>query len=175
VLLLIGIIVDRHVRDRIVSGVSAIASRRTRGTEDIDMIIDGLNHNEFFLLHKDLITGGFECMQSSLADEVYHNYLERGDSVRYTWKGKILPEMEIHFAKDEVDEYQLGRRIKMGATGLDIYFAPLEGNIAFKEEWLKSDKDNEDARHLRIVYEDMIDESEVEKIKEMIRRFRNEG
>jgi hypothetical protein len=45
-------------------------------------------------------------------------------------------------------------------------------NIAFKEEYLKSDKDLEDARHLRIVYEEEIDENEIKKIKEKIRKLR---
>ncbi len=45
-------------------------------------------------------------------------------------------------------------------------------NIAFKEEYLKSDKDLEDAKHLRIVYDKEVDESEIRKIKGMIRKMR---
>jgi len=167
-------VVGRRTEYMIVSGFAAISSGRTRGTEDIDMITEELNEKDFIGLHNDLLENGFECMQSSVAGEIYNNYLKRGDSVRYTWKGKFLPEMELHFAKDKVDYYQLKKRIKMGLTGLDVYFAPIEGNIAFKEEWLGSEKDIEDARHLRIVYSDEIDEGEIETIKKMIRRFRNE-
>ena len=166
-------VIERHVEYMIVSGFSAIASGRTRGTEDIDMIVCGMSGEEFSELHRDLVKSGFECMQSDDAGIVFGRYLERGISVRYVWKGRILPEMEIHFVKDEIDEYQMGRRIKMESTGLDVWFAPIEGNIAFKEEWLKSDKDVEDAKHLRIVYEGEIDEGEIDKIKEMIRRVRN--
>ncbi len=167
-------VVNRHVKYMIVSGFAAISSGRTRGTEDIDMIIEVMPKEKFVEMHNDLVKNNFECMQSSNPEEIFEFYLKGKNSIRYTWKGKHLPEMEIHFAKDSVDEYQLERRIKMKITGLNIYFASLEGNIAFKEEWLKSDKDIEDARHLRIVYSDEINEEEINKIKKMIRDVKHE-
>ena len=57
-------------------------------------------------------------------------------------------------------------------TGLDVWFSTVDANIAFKEELLKSDKDMEDAKHLRIVYANEIDENEINRIKEMVKRFR---
>ncbi|MFA5072120.1 MAG: hypothetical protein WC511_07275 [Candidatus Pacearchaeota archaeon] len=165
-------IVNKYGRYMIVSGFSAISSGRTRGTEDIDMILEKMSLEDFTKLHNKLLNEGFECQQSENSKEIYLDYLSQGDSIRYTWKGKFLPEMEIHFPKDVIDEYQLNRRIKMPLTKLNIYFAPIEGNIAFKEEWLKSDKDIEDARHLRIVYSEKINEEEIKKIKNMIRRIR---
>jgi hypothetical protein len=45
-------------------------------------------------------------------------------------------------------------------------------NIAFKENYLKSKKDLEDARHLRIVYEELINEEEIINIKRMIMESR---
>ena len=45
-------------------------------------------------------------------------------------------------------------------------------NIAFKEEYLRSDKDLEDARHLRIVYKGKINENEINEIKKMIKKVR---
>lgn len=50
-------------------------------------------------------------------------------------------------------------------TGLDIYFSSIEMNIAFKEELLKSEKDLDDAKHLRIVYGSKVNNLEIEKIK----------
>ena len=38
-------------------------------------------------------------------------------------------------------------------------------NIAFKEELLRSEKDMDDAKHLRIIYSDVLDENEITKIK----------
>lgn len=165
-------IIDKYVEYMVVSGFLAISSGRTRGTEDIDMIIGEMSKEKFAEMHNDLVENNFECMQSEDSEVLFEKYLVRKDSIRYTWKGKTLPEMELHFVKDIIDEYQLKRRARMGLTKLQIYFAPIEGNIAFKEEWLKSDKDMEDARHLRIVYADIIDESEVQTIKNMIKRFR---
>jgi len=58
------------------------------------MIIEEMSEGEFLKLHEDLVKKGFECMQSFDASEVFGLYLKRGDSVRYVWKGKMLPEME---------------------------------------------------------------------------------
>ena len=66
--------------------------------------------------------------------------------------------MEIKFAKDMLDNIQLQTKEKIPLTGLDVWFSSIAMNIAFKEEYLKSDKDMEDARHLRMVYSDKINE-----------------
>lgn len=164
-------IVEKHSRYIVVSGFLAIASGRTRGTEDIDMIIERLGFDKFKLLFNDLIKNSFVCMQSSNAEEVY-SYLKENVSVRFTWKDKELPEMEIKFAKDILDEYQLKNRVKLELTGLDIWFSNVNVNIAFKEELLKSPKDLEDARHLRIVYAEQVNEKEIQSVKQLIKRFR---
>ena len=165
-------IIEKHCKYIIVSGFVAIAHGRSRGTEDIDMIIEKLSKEKFILLHNDLEKAGFECMQSLKAEVIYDNYLSKGDSVRYTKKNEMLPEMELKFVKDELDELQIRTREKMPFTGIDVYFSSIEMNIAFKEELLKSDKDLEDAKHLRIVYKEGINEKEINKIKEKIKEMR---
>jgi len=165
-------VVNKHVLYIICSGFVAIAHGRSRGTEDIDMIIEKINFERFKRLHKDLVENGFECLQSESSNNIYYDYLVNGDSVRYTKKGDFLPEMEVKFVKDELDEEQLKTRVKLPLTQLDVYFSSIEGNIAFKEELLKADKDMEDARHLRIIYRGQIDENKINKIKEKIRRLR---
>lgn len=165
-------IAEKHVRYIVVSGFVAISHGRTRGTEDIDMIIEKIPKEKFILFHDELIKNGFHCLQSTKVLEIYE-YLERGDSIRYVRAGTFLPpEMEIKFAKDELDELQLRTRKKLPFTGFDIWFSSVEMNIAFKEELLCSDKDLEDARHLRIIYKDEIDESFIEKIKKKIQKLR---
>lgn len=165
-------IIDKHVKYIVVSGFVAISHGRFRTTEDIDMIIEKISFERFRELHNDLIKNGFECIQSSKADDIYE-YLKNGDGVRYVRAGTFLPpEMEIKFAKDEIDEIQLNTRKKLPFTGLDIWFSSIEMNIAFKEELLKSDKDVEDAKHLRRIYEGEVRNEEVDKIKKMIRRLR---
>ena len=77
--------------------------------------------------------------------------------------------MEIKFVKDELDEEQLKNRQRLPLTGLNIYFSSIESNIAFKEELLKSPKDLDDARHLRIIYEGKINEDKISEIKQLRR------
>ena len=167
-------VVDEHVNYIVCSGFVAIAHGRTRGTEDIDMIIEKMNFADFARLHEDLIENGFVCIQSDNPKSIYSDYLSSGESVRYVWKsdGFYPPEMEVKFAKDELDEEQIASRQKLPLTDLDVYFSSIEGNVAFKEELLKSDKDLEDARHLRIIYDGKIDEEKINLIKEQIKKMR---
>lgn len=80
--------------------------------------------------------------------------------------------MEVKFSKDILDDQQLSARVKIPLTGLDLWFGSVNMNIAFKEELLRSDKDLEDARHLRSVFRQDIDEKEINKIKSTIQRVR---
>lgn len=165
-------IVEKHTKYIVVSGFVAISHGRRRATEDIDMIIEEMSFEEFIRMHEDLIKGGFECLQSSVVEDIF-SYLEKRDSVRYARKGTFLPpEMEIKFVKDEIDELQIKTRKKLEFTGLDIWFSSIEMNIAFKEEYLRSDKDLEDAKHLRIIYKGEIDEDFINRTKEKIKRLR---
>ncbi|MFA4953176.1 MAG: hypothetical protein WC584_03065 [Candidatus Pacearchaeota archaeon] len=167
-------IVEKYAKYIVCSGFVAIAHGRTRGTEDIDMIVEKISEKNFVVLHKDLINHGFVCIQSDNSKEIYNNYLKNKMSVRYVLKseGYFPSEMEIKFSKDLLDEEQLKERVKFPLTGLDIYFSSIESNIAFKEELLKSDKDMEDARHLRIIYESEFDEEKINKIKKKIKELR---
>jgi len=167
-------IIEKYVKYIVCSGFVAIAHGRTRGTEDIDMIIEKIEKDKFILMHKELRNNGFICIQSDNPELIYEDYLDKGDSVRYVRdeKGMFPPEMEIKFAKDILDKEQLNERIKLGFTGLDIYFSGIEANIAFKEELLASQKDIEDARHLRIIYEEKLNENKINEIKDKIKKLR---
>ncbi len=164
-------IIEKYTYYIIVSGFVVISSGRIRGTEDIDMIIKPISKDIFKKLHEELLKNGFVCMQSDDPEEIY-SYLKDKLSIRYTYKDLPLPEMEVKFAIDELDDYQLKTRTKLPQTGLDLYFGSINMNIAFKEEYLKSPKDLEDAKHLRKVYSDIIDEEEIKSIKQKIKRLR---
>lgn len=166
------VVEDNGIKYIVCSGFVSIAHGRSRATEDIDMIIEELSEKKFAVLHNSLDKAGFECMQSSEPGVIYYDYLKSGSSVRYTWKNEFLPEMEIKFVKDKLDEEQLETRQKIPFTKLNIYFSSIESNIAFKEEYLKTEKDMEDARHLRIIYEGKIDEDEIDKIKNKINKIK---
>ncbi|MEK6925202.1 MAG: hypothetical protein AABW71_03110 [Nanoarchaeota archaeon] len=165
-------IMEKYAKYIVVSGFVAISHGRKRTTEDIDMIIEKISFDKFRSLHEDLFRNGFHCMQSTKMDDVY-DYLIHGDSVRYVRQGTLMPpEMEVKFVKDEIDELQIMTRKKLEFTGLDIWFSSIDFNIAFKEELLKAPKDMEDAKHLRIIYRDEIDENFINEIKKMIRMLR---
>ncbi|CAG0983686.1 hypothetical protein METP3_02231 [Methanosarcinales archaeon] len=165
-------VVEKHAKYIIVSGFVAIAHGRSRGTEDVDIIIEKVEKDAFIKMHNDLVQAGFECIQSESPEIIYDDYLKDKTSVRYVRKGHFIPEMELKMAKDELDYYQIKTRRKLPLTGLDLYFSSIEMNIAFKEELLKSEKDIDDANHLRIIYSDILDENEIKKIKADIRRLR---
>ena len=164
-------IAEKHCLYIIVSGFVAIAHGRTRATEDIDMIIPRITKKIFFEIHKDLLKNNFVCIQSDDPETMY-DYLAENISVRYTYRDAPLPEMEVKFAKDILDHYQLETRMKLPLTGVDIWFSSVDMNIAFKEEYLKSDKDLEDARHLRLVYKAIINEEKINNIKKLIKKLR---
>ena len=164
-------IIEKHCKYIICSGFVAISSGRTRATEDIDMIIEKLDYDEFKKLHEELVKKNFTCMQSDEAKIIY-DYLKDNTSVRYTLKDQPLPEMEVKFAKDILDDFQIKTRIKLPLTGLDVWFGSIDMNIAFKEEYLKSEKDIKDAEHLRKVYPELMDEGKINSIKKMIREIR---
>lgn len=165
-------IIEKYTEYIIVSGFVAISSGRTRATEDIDMIIKPVSKETFDKIHKGLSKNNFECVQSKYPGEIYDTYLSNFDSVRYIHKDKPLPEMELKFAKDELDEYQLRTRTKLELTGLNLWFSNVNVNIAFKEHLLKSQKDIEDAKHLRIVYMELVSEDEIKKVKRLIDKCR---
>jgi len=166
-------IVEKYCKYIIVSGFVAISHGRARGTDDIDMIIERISMGQFAELHKELVSSGFECIQSDNPKILFDDYLDTQVSIRYRRIGEFLPEMELKFSKDSLDEHQIATRKKFPLTGTNLYFSSIESNIAFKEELLKSPKDLDDAKHLRIAYKNELDEDEIKNIKKEIRRLRN--
>jgi len=169
-------VMEKHAKYIVCSGFVAIAHGRTRGTEDIDMIIEKISKEKFIQLHEDLIKAGFQCIQSDYPEKLYEEYLTKGISIRYTLKDNNFapPEMEVKFVKDILDEKQLKERQRLPLTGLNIYFSSIESNIAFKEEYLGTEKDLEDARHLRIVYKGKLNINQIDNIKKDIIKFRKQ-
>lgn len=160
------------IRYIIVSGFVAIAHGRSRGTEDIDMIIEKISPEKFGRLHSGLVKAGFECLQGSKPRTLFDDYLKENTALRYVRKGQFIPEMELKLAKDALDDKQIEERIRLPLTGLTFYFSSIETNIAFKEELLKSPKDLEDAKHLRIIYAEKLDEAKIGEMKKLIREYR---
>lgn len=159
----------------IVSGFVALAHGRSRGTEDIDVIIEKIPLEKFAVLHNGLKKAGFECIQGGRPRQLFVDYLEKNISIRYARKNEFIPQLELKLAKDALDEKQIGERVKLPLTGLPFYFSSIETNIAFKEALLKSPKDIEDAKHLRIIYSGKLNEAKIREIKRLIKKYRLSG
>ncbi|MBD3227316.1 MAG: hypothetical protein GF329_03935 [Candidatus Lokiarchaeota archaeon] len=165
-------IIEKFTEYVIISGFLVISSGRSRGTEDIDVIIKRLDLEQFKKMHNELKRNNFECLQSSKPEKIFNLYLTENLPVRYCMEDRFIPNIEMKFAKDKLDEYQLENRKKIDFTDIDVFFSSVEATIAFKEEFLKSKKDLEDAKHLRIVYKDSINKNEIQKIKYMINKYK---
>ena len=168
----VGVLDSVKISYSIVSGFVAISHGRSRGTEDIDLIIEKTAEKKFGELHSALVKAGFECLQGTSAQDLFNDYLTKNISIRYVRKGEFVPEMELKMAKDELDETQLKERVKLPLTNLPFWFSSIETNIAFKEELLKSPKDLEDARHLRVIYSDKLNEGKIKELKKLVRKHR---
>ena len=165
-------VIEKYCKYIIVSGFVAIAHGRTRGTEDIDMIIEKVDKPTFQFIHSSLVKAGFECLQGEDSSALYDDYLYPNTNIRYVRKGEMVPEMELKLAKDELDEIQLKERTKLPLTNLPLWFSSIEMNIAYKEAHLKSPKDMEDAKHLRIIYEGKLNSEKIKYYEKLIQQFR---
>lgn len=165
-------IIEKYTEYVVVSGFFVITSGRSRATEDIDIISKRIDLKTFKKMHMDLTRNNFICMQSSDPNKIFYTYLIENIPVRYFKENKLIPNVELKFTKDKLDEYQIENREKIDFTGVDVFFSSIEMNIAFKEELLKSKKDLEDAKYLRIVYKNKINEKEVERIKDLIKKYK---
>ena len=140
-------VIGKHTQYVIVSGYVSILLGRTRGSEDIDMLVPEMEENQWIKIYKILEKEGYYCLNID-AKESY-SYLKDDIAVRFAPKGQVIPNMEILFAKEKVQKLALSTKI-MASVGKDkIFISNLELQIAYKEKMLRSPKDVEDARHLR--------------------------
>lgn len=162
-------IVEKHCKYVVVSGFLVISAGRSRATEDIDIIIPKLSIQEFEALNNDLYRNFVLFHLDGMSIERVYGYLS-DLNVRYVYRNQVVPNMKLRFAKNEVDEDNLENRQKISITDLDIFFPPIECAIVYKEYCLGYDKDIEDAFHLRNVFADEIDDDEIKRYQEIIRR-----
>lgn len=144
----------------IVSGYVSILFGRTRGSEDVDILIEKLDKKRFVDFYKSVTKKEFYCLNTSKVNEAYE-YLETGHAIRFARINEAVPNMEIKFIKDRKDEYVLNNPIKVSINRLELNVAQIESQIVYKKYKLMSDKDIEDARHLEILFKDQIDKNKI--------------
>jgi len=130
----------------IVSGYVSILFGRNRASEDIDLILERMTFDKFQKIWIDLVLD-FECLNTDDPKTAYSEYLINGISIRFSRKKEYLPNMEIKFPKNELDQWTIENSREVKINNNTIYISPLELQIPFKI-WLGTEKDLEDARYL---------------------------
>jgi hypothetical protein len=93
-----------------------------------------------------------------------------GTSLRFARKGDIIPNIELKTCKKMVDFLTISDRIRvMFPSGQHIFIPPIEMQIVYKEEVLKSEKDLEDALHLREVFKEKLNERKLEEYRKAVK------
>lgn len=148
----------------IVSGFVSISTGRTRGTEDIDILVPVMKKEKFFDLFNNLEKNGFWCYQGDTAKEVYE-YVKGMHSIRFSRVNEIFPNMEfISINKTKKTKYfEFTHPQKIKIKDFEFKIPPIEFEILYKEIILKSKKDIADAQHLRTFFSEIIKK---EKFKE---------
>ncbi len=148
----------------IVSGYVAILLGRDRGTEDIDIIIPKIDKQKLSEIYNVLLDNGFWCLNSSDINDLFELLASKG-SIRFALEPKISPNFEIKFSKDSYDDMALKNPITVILGDEELKTSFLELQIAFKEEVLKSNKDIEDANHIRLMAKGHLNENLINEYK----------
>src|SRR3989344_5093910 len=153
----------------LVSGYVSITSGRSRATEDVDILFLVLDKSKFNELFNYLIKNGFWCYQGDTAEDVY-TYIKSMDSIRFARNGEVFPNMEcipVNSSK-KAQFFELNNSQRVKVKDFEFLIPPIEFEILYKEIRLKSEKDIEDARHLRNVFAEILSEEKFNKYKHII-------
>lgn len=146
----------------IVSGYVAILFGRSRGTEDVDILIPFLEKDIFYHLYHALITGEYEFLNAEDAEGLY-DMLGKGMGIRIAKKDQFIPNIELKFLKDDVDRHVLRERIAVSLPGASLCISPLDIQIAYKL-CPGPDKDIEDAVYLWEIFKNDLDHTRMKRL-----------
>ena len=163
-------ILRKHTNYVIVNGYVSILLGRARASEDIDIIIPKMDFPVFLLLLEDIRHGGFYCLNAEKNEDIYEQ-IKDNLAVRFAKEKTVIPNAELKFSKNKIDDITLDRKITVKLQKDEIVISHLEMQIAFKEVVLKSPKDMEDARHIRNIAEGHLDYELIEKYRRMLDDF----
>jgi len=144
----------------IVSGYVAIVFGRSRNTEDIDILVEQIDFEDFENLWKTLIKK-YTCLNTNNVKSAYFEYLLNKTAIRFSEKNNFIPNIEFKFLKDEKDSYCLKNSVELNINKRRIFISPIELQIAYKLA-LGSIKDIEDARFLFKLFEHDINKKELD-------------
>jgi len=139
-------LIERYTKYVIVSGYVSILFGRSRGTEDVDFIIEKLSKETFLKLCREAEERGFEFINPENCSGLYEMLVE-DMPIRMARAGEIIPNAELKFPKEWPHKEALKKRKLVLLNGRPLYISPIELQIAYKL-YLGSDKDVEDAYYL---------------------------
>jgi len=166
-------IIEKHTEYVIVAGYISILLGRARATEDIDIFIKKISKEQFSKLYKELQEKKFWCLNAEKEEELFE-YLKDNLAIRFSREKLPVPNFEVKFPKDALDEQVFKDAITVILPKGNLKISSLERHIAFKELFLGSDKDIEDAKHVKEIFKKQINKEKINKIKELIKyRYKN--
>lgn len=142
----------------IMSGYISILFGRNRTSEDVDMFIEKIDFIRFQRLWN-LFQEKFECISTTDAKDAYETYLASNYAIRFSYKNKFIPNMEIKFPKVDLDKWSIENKKKVIINDQILFISPIELQISYKvfmssEE---GDKDIEDAKFIYEIFKGHID------------------
>ena len=128
VLKFVKILDKQKIKYVIVSGYVTILFGRSRGTEDVDILVEKLDFEKFTELWNVLLKS-FDCINAPSAKEAFYTYLKNNSAIRFAEKGEFDPNMEFKFCKVELDEYSLQNSITVILNGFNLFISPLDRKL----------------------------------------------
>ena len=160
-------ILEKYFEYVVVSGYVSILFGRSRATEDIDVLVREINKKKFSEFWKE-INKSFWCLNAKTLEEALD--LLKESSLRFAKKNEIIPNIELKTCKNRIDFITIDEKIKVILANKKLIFiSPIELQIAYKEEVLKSEKDLEDAFYLRELFKEKINNRKIEEFKKVIK------
>lgn len=159
-------IIRKHMKYVVVSGYVPILFGRSRGTEDIDILIEKIDFDTFTKIHNELIWKNYWFLNAENPTELY-DMLNSKLAIRAATKDTVIPNIEIKFVKNELDTASLNEHnvVKIGKDSINI--SPVELQIAFKL-YLGSEKDIEDAIYLYDIFSEYFDRVKLKKYMDIL-------
>lgn len=115
-------LLKNHFRYVIVSGYVAILFGRSRGTEDIGILIEKITKSEFFNFVSE-IEDRYDFLNPEDREGLYE-MLSENLGVRISKKNAITPNIELKITKNEVEKYVLDNRLKVKLDKNLLYLSP---------------------------------------------------
>lgn len=159
-------LLNKHCNYVIISGYIPILFGRTRGTEDVDIFIELIDKKKFIIFYHDLIKNNYYFLNPENENGLYE-MLEEKLGIRVAKKDTIIPNIEMKFIKDDIDNFTLKNHVNVILNKeFNFFISPIEIEIPYKI-YLGSEKDIEDALYLWNIFKGKLD-------KKLISRFMKE-